>query len=355
MPRVILTLLLLCQPFCLRADKLGFADPGLLGVGEARPPRVHVVRNAEATRSLDAVAGVVEGMVAKGVMAATGKATPGEAWRSLVSTQEVVGVKVHSSPGPASGTRPSVAAAVVRGLLDAGQPAERIVVWDRRLSDLRSAGFHELAAALGVRLAGAADAGFDPEVAYENAVLGQLVFGDLEFERGGASGVETNKVTGRRSHFSRLLTREIRRHVVIAPLLNHNHAGVSGILYTMASASTDNFIRFETNPSLLAKAVPEIYGEPVLADRVALMIVDALVGQYEGSQRTLLHYSAALNELRFGNDPVALDVLSCADLNQIRREAGVKEMTNGVPLFENARLLELGVDDLRKIEVHRVE
>jgi hypothetical protein len=354
MPRVILTLLLLCQPFCLRAEKLGFADPGLLGTGEPGRPRVYIVRDAEATRALSPVADVVGRMVSKGVVAATGKPTAAEAWRSLVAPTNVVGIKVHSVPGPASGTRIPVVLAVVQGLLDAGHPASGIVIWDRRLSDLRAAGYQELATSLGVRLAGAVDSGFDPDVAYENPFLGQLVFGDLEFERVPGGG-ETNKVAGRRSHFSRLLTREIHRHIVIAPLLNHNHAGVSGMLYTMASAVTDNFIRFETHPHLLVKTVPEIFGEPLIADRVALLVVDALVGQYEGRERTFLHYSAALNELRFGTDPVALDVLSFTDLNQIRREAGVKEMTNGLPLFENARLLELGSDDLRRIDVHRVE
>lgn len=355
MPRVILTLLLLCQSFCLGAEKVGFADPGLLGTDETPKSRVFVVKDPGATRALEAVAGVVDAMVAKGVMAMTGRPTPGDAWRSLVAPTNVVGVKVHSVPGPASGTRPAVVAAVVRGLLDAGHPAGKIVIWDRRLADLRAAGFQELAASLGVRVAGAVDEGFDAGVAYENAVLGQLVFGDLEFERGPAARGGTNAVVGRRSHFSRLLTQQIQRHVVIAPLLNHNHAGVSGMLYTMASASTDNFLRFEIHPELLAKAVPEIYGDPVLADRVALLVVDALLGQYEGSQKTLLHYSAVLNELRFGTDPVALDVQACADLNRIRREAGVKEMTNGVSLLENARLLELGTDDPGRIHLHRVE
>lgn len=353
MPRVILTLLLLCQSFCQGADTLGFVDPGLLSANDAKS-RVVIARNPDATRALAAVPSVVSSMVSNGVIALTAKTNASDAWRSLVKTQDVVGIKVYSVPGPASGTRPAVAEAVIRGLLDAGHPASRIVIWDRRLADLRAAGFGDLAESLGIRIGGAVDAGFDPDVAYENAFLGQLVFGDLEFERT-TSGGETNKVVGRRSHLSRLVTREITRHIVIAPMLNHNHAGVSGILYTVASGCTDNFIRFETNPALLLSAVPEIFGQPVIADRVALLMVDALIGQYEGSQRGLLHYSSIPNELRFSTDPVALDVMSLTDLNRARLAAGVREMTNGLPLFENARLLELGTDDLRKVDVIRVE
>ncbi len=354
MPRVILTLLLLCQSFCRSTAEVPFADPGLLGSSEARPPRVFYVRDPAATQALFPRPEVVSAMVAKAVVAVTGKSSPAEAWRSLVKPEDVVGVKVHTVPGAASGTRPAVAAAIVRGLLEAGHPASRIILWDRRLGDLRAAGFETLARELGVRVAGAADAGFDAAVAYENPFLGQLVFGDLEFERT-PGAAETNMVAGRRSHFSRLLTQEITRHILVAPLLNHNHAGVSGILYTTASAVTDNFIRFEVNPSLLVSAVPEIFGHPIIADRLALCVVDALIGQYEGSQRSLLHYAAALNELRFSTDPVAIDVVSLEELNRLRIRAGASSITNRMALFENARLLELGSDDLRKIELTPVE
>lgn len=181
-------------------------------------------------------------------------------------------------------------------------------------------------------------------------MLGQLVFGDLEFARSTPTGL-TNEVAGRRSHFSRLITREINRHIFIAPLLNHNQAGVSGILYSAASAVTDNFLRFEAHPSLLARAVPEIFGRTNLADNIALNIVDALIGQYEGSQRSLLHYSATPNELRFSLDPVALDVLSIEELNRIRVRVGIPQVTNRAELYENAALLELGTSAVRNIEV----
>ncbi|MBL9126372.1 MAG: hypothetical protein JNL97_01935, partial [Verrucomicrobiales bacterium] len=161
MPRVILTLLLLCQPFCLRAAELPFADPGLLGSSTTPPTRVVVVRDPSATRALTAQPDVVAAMVARGITTLTGRTNAADAWRSLVQPTDVVGGKVHSIPGSASGTRPAVAGAVIRGLLDAGHPQDRIVLWDRRLSDLRAAGFQEVAGSLGVRLAGAVDSGFD--------------------------------------------------------------------------------------------------------------------------------------------------------------------------------------------------
>jgi hypothetical protein len=68
-----------------------------------------------------------------------------------------------------------------------------------------------------------------------------------------------------------------------------------------------------------------------------------------------LHHSAALNELRFSLDPVALDVLSLEALNRIRSEVGVALVTTRSELYLNARLMELGTDDPRRMEILRVE
>ena len=93
-------------------------------------------------------------MVDRAITSLTRKPTVPEAWRSLVSTQDVVGIKVFSTPGPNSGTRPAVVAAVIEGLLAAGLPPNHIIVWDRHLTDLRLAGFSALAERYGIRLAG---------------------------------------------------------------------------------------------------------------------------------------------------------------------------------------------------------
>jgi hypothetical protein len=140
----------------------------------------------------------------------------------------------------------------------------------------------------------------------------------------------------------------------LTPLLNHNLAGVSGNLYSLAVGSVDNVARFESDAGRLATAIPEIYALPQLSDRVVLNIVDALLCQYEGSERSLLHYSTPLNELRFSRDPVALDVLSLKDLERQRNSAGAPSVKSNLDLYNNAALLELGVSDLKRIDVEKV-
>ena len=98
-------------------------------------------------------------MVERGLKDVTGKNSSRDGWLSLVSTQDVVGLKVFSAPGETSGTRPAVVSAVAKSLIAAGLPRDRIVIWDKDESDLRAAGFHETAAALGVRIAASSSAG----------------------------------------------------------------------------------------------------------------------------------------------------------------------------------------------------
>ena len=311
----------------LRAEVVSVRDPGAI---DAFKPHLEKVRV----------------MVNRAITNLTRKPTVPEAWRSLVSTQDVIGIKVLSAPGPNSGTRPAVVCAVVEGLLAAGVPAKRIIVWDRDITDLRLAGYSDLSKNYGIRIEGSAQAGWDPNVFYnpDTPILGNLVWGDLEFGKKG-DGV------GRKSFVSKLLSREITKIISIAPLLNHTELGVSGVLFSLATGSVDNFIRFESSPQALVTAIPEIYSLPALSDHVVLNITDALICQYEGGERGLLHYSTVLDELRFSQDPVALDVLSIQELDRQRRLSHNLSERHNMKLYSNAALLQLGVDDLRRIHV----
>src|SRR4030095_8634624 len=104
-------------------------------------------------------------------------------------------------------------------LLAAKVPTNHIIIWDRQLADLRRAGFALLAQHYGVRLAGALDSGWDETAFYDSALLGQLIYGDLEFQK------KADRV-GRKSFVSKLLTKEITKIINISPMLNHNSVGV---------------------------------------------------------------------------------------------------------------------------------
>ncbi len=325
------------------------AEPFILRTTNA-PARVVIVENPGAVSDFQPDAAIVQNMVNRGLTNLTGKPTIADAWRNLVSASDVVGIKVCAEPGEISGTRPAVVAAVIHGLLDAGVPADHIIVWDKHADDLRASGFSRLAAQLGVRAAGAADAGYDPTNFYnpDTAIIGTLVWGDSEFGKKG-EGV------GRKSFVTKIVSRQITKIISVAPLLNDNEIGVYGHLYSLAMASVDNTIRFEGEPDRLAVAVPEIYALPALGDRVALNITDALIGQYEGGERGLLHYSSVPGQLWFSRDPVALDTLALRELDRERRAAKAPEFTPHLEIYTNAVLLQLGVSDPAKIQVEKIK
>lgn len=270
------------------------------------------------------------------------------AWRTWIAPEDVVGFKVISNPGRLSGTRPAVVEALVSSLLDAGHAPERILVWDKHLSGLQHAGFTELTRRFGIEVAGAVEAGYDPAVFYDNAIPGQLVWGDLEFRAGG-------ETMGRRSHVTRLLTRRITRVINVTPLLNHNLIGVSGNLFSLALGSVDNTHRFTGDIQRLAVAIPEIVALPEISERLALHVVDGLVAQYYGETESLLHYAFILNQIRFSTDPVALDVLSIEQLARQRELAAGPPVRVDRSLYQNASLLELGVSHLPAIRLERID
>ena len=313
--------------------------------------RAHVlmVENPNATYQYQPETAHIQAMVNRGLTNFTGQTTVAGAWRSLISTQDVVGIKVYSAAGPISGTRPAVVAAVIHGLLDAGLPPEHVIIWDRHADDLRAAGFFKLADQLGVRAAGGADGGYDPTNFYlpGTPIIGQLVWGDLEF---GEKGPEV----GKKSFVSRFLSHRITKIISIAPLLNQDAVGVCGHLYGLAMGSVDNTMRFENNPERLAVAVPEIYALPALGDRVVLNLTDALIGQYEGGEKGLLQYSTVLNQLWFSRDPVALDTLAVRELDRERRVINAPGFKPNPELYANAALLQLGVNDPARIQVEKL-
>ncbi len=324
----------------VRADDLSLRQSG------GARARVLIVENPNATYQYQPNTAVVQDMVSRGLTNFTGKPTVAEAWRSLVSTQDVVGIKVFSAAGPINGTRPAVVAAVIHGLLAAGLPPNHVIIWDREADDLRAAGFFKLAARLGVTAAGSAQAGYDPTNFYlpDTPIIGQLVWGDFEFGKKGAD-------VGKKSFVSKLVSRQITKIISIAPLLNQDAAGTCGHLYGLAMGSVDNILRFQDDPGRLAVAVPEIYALPALGDRVALNITDALIGQYAGGAKGLLQYSTVLNQLWFSRDPVALDTLAIRELDRERLRIQAPGFKPNPELYANAALLQLGVDEPDKIQV----
>lgn len=293
----------------------------------------------------------VEAAFDRGLTLFTHEATVSNAWRSLVTSNDVVGIKVFSEPGPVCGTRPAVVAAVVHGLLAAGLPTNHIIIWDRHADDLQTSGFFDLGRTLGVRVAGATETGYDSNTFYlpDSPVVGQLVWGDLEFGK-------TNKDNslGKKSYVSKVVSQQMTKIISVAPLMNENAAGVCGHFFSLALGSVDNTRRFEGSPDRLAVALPEIVAMPVIGDRVVLYVTDTLIAQYEGGPEGYLQFSTVRSEIWLGRDPVALDTMGLKELIQLRKLVNAPDLPPNLAIYTNAVLLQLGVNDPGRIHVEKV-
>ena len=286
----------------------------------------------------------------RGLFALTRTTNDSAAWRSLVRTNDTVGIKVFSLPGPLTGTRPAVVAAIVRGLLAAGLPPDKIIIWDKHADNLRTAGFFKLGEQLGVRVAGAVEAGFDPNIFYlpESPVVGSLVWGDSEF------GLKGDGI-GKKSFVSKLVSRQLTKIISVAPLLNENDTGLCGHLFSLTLGSVDNTRRFEGDADQLAVALPEIYALPSVGDRVVLNVTDALLGQYQGGPASYLQYATVLDQIWLSRDPVALDTLALKELARQRKNFDSPAPKPNYQLYTNAVLLQLGLNDPARIQIEKVK
>ncbi|KAB2662461.1 MAG: DUF362 domain-containing protein [Verrucomicrobia bacterium] len=312
------------------------------------PAVVHVVEDSRATKAFEADEAVVRQMVEEGLRALTSKPDSGAAWRALLKTNDVVGIRVCSGPGPVSGTRPAVVAALVRSLLAAGHPPRRIVLWDKRASDLLLGGYAAVADGLGIRWAATEEIGWDDAKSYDSPVAGRLMVGDHEYGR------KPSKDVGRRSFVSKLLTQDVTKIIVVAPLLSHGHLGVNGQLANLSIGAVDNTFRFMNDVEMLATAIPEICALDDIAQRLVFCVNDALVCQFRGEENTLLHYAVPLNQLRFGFDPVALDVLALDEIRKARAAHPIEgEKEFKTDLYLNAEVQDLGVANPARIQMRR--
>ena len=316
--------------------------------------QITVVHEPGATAAFAPQPSVVPRLVDAALRLHAGTNSSAGAWRTWLGPKDVVGFKVTSSPGAVAGTRPAVVRALVESLLAAGHPPRQVVLWDRRRSDLLDAGFVRLAEALGVRCVGLDEAGWDPAKAYESPVPGKLVYGDLEFGMKEPVVAGGGGRLGRKSYVSRLITQELTRIITVVPLLNHNHLGVQGHVANLGLGTVDNTLRFEDSSDRLAEALPEICALDDIYPKLAVCFTDALVCQYRGEERTQLHYAVALDELWVGTDPVALDVLALQQMASVRERSPVDgEKPFKTDLYRNCELLELGVADPKRFDVHR--
>jgi len=104
--------------------------PGILGEGHAQTTaKVVLIRNADVLAQPDKMQGILESMLDEAVKTLLGTGDPVEAWRKLIKSSDVVGVK--SNEWPKLPTPKALEGAIKRRLLDVGVAEENMSIADK--------------------------------------------------------------------------------------------------------------------------------------------------------------------------------------------------------------------------------
>ena len=279
------------------------------------------------------------------VMEVTKQPSVAAAWSSLVRPTDRVGLKISAAGQQFFATHHAIVNAVVGGLAQAGISADRIIVWDRSEDDLKEAGYRERG---GYRVRWSYPGrAYAPKKVYVSSVLGQLIWGDLDFTRRYSTfEIDPEKKPrdnlSSNSHFANVLANDVDKVINLPVLSAHASCGLAGALYNMTIPNIDNWRRFTTGFAQSDPAIPEIYSDPVILDKVVLTIMDGLVAQFAGGPEFQPNYAVHHATIYASLDPVAIDTVALKEIDKWRVRARMRPNETDATYLLTAREYGLG-------------
>jgi uncharacterized protein (DUF362 family) len=261
-------------------------------------------------------------MLSDGICQLTGCNIPKEAWLSLFSPSQKIGIKINALGGRSICTHPEVTYAVTRHLTESGIPTHNILIWDRLTNELKKAGY-----------------------AIQNTGSSVQCFGtdnDYEFspEFSGSIG----------SCFSRILSRKCDVVISISVLKDHDLAGVSLTLKNFYGA-IHNPNKYHDNGC--DPFIADLNNHPHIKNKLRLSIIDGLTGQYNGGPGFKPQWTWSYSGLLLSQDPVAADCIGVDIIENQRAKNGLptlKDVGRPPVHIQTAAQRGLGTVDMQKIE-----
>jgi hypothetical protein len=321
----------------------------------ATPSVVYSARDPAAINHYRTDPAIVRAMVDRLVLAVTKQPDIAKAWSSLVAPNDKIGIKISAAGGELFTTHRDVVNAIVNGLVAAGHSRENIIVWDRELGGIKEAGYRPNGE--GYRLLSIPPRdGYDAKAFFSAPLLGNLVWGDLEF-RGSLATIpllsETEN-TSDISHFSRIISSEVTKVINVPVMSNSEANGVAGCLYNMVIPNIDNWRRFSDSTHSGSSTVAEIYANPIIAKKVVLHLMDGLIAQYAAGPRSEPNYAVHYATLLASKDPVAIDSIAFRQIEEWRLKEKLPSLKEAAGYLPIAVQFGLGKADLRQIEVRTI-
>ena len=298
---------------------------------------------------------IVRGMVDRLVMSVTGQPDAARAWQSLIGPNDRIGIKISATGGQLFTTHREIVNAIVDGLVEAGHPRSSIIVWDRSLTTIKEAGYRPGEEGYQLREI-TPKTGYDEKALFTEPVLGQMVWGDLEYHRGLGSvePLEEAENTSNISHIARIVSQDVTKVINVPVMSNTEKNGIAGCLYNMTIANIDNWRRFAQGNRFGATAIAEMYANPLIGQKVVINIVDGLIAQYAGGPQSQPLYSERHATIYASKDPVALDSVVLKKLEEWRKRHNLPAIGDIAAYVKAAEFGGLGNADANKIDIRSV-
>ena len=288
------------------------------------PGRVALVTDDRMTKGDRPVQEMVEKMLGRAMQEFTGKKTPADAWSSLFSAKDKVGIKINCLGKPCMSTTPEMVKAIIASLKAAGLPEEQLLVFDLFPSHMTMSRYR-----------------LQPDAAKGVRYLANRAYGFAD---------ETTTHPSGRVRLAKALL-EVDKVISVPVIKDHALSGVTCALKNMAFGCVNNpqaHHRDHCDPG-----IANIYNLPAIKDRTALIICDAAFMQYDGGPQCKPAARVAMNSLYVTTDPVALDTLAWDEIDSRRRAKRLPLLAKSRPPkhIATAAGLGLGTDDRAKIKV----
>jgi hypothetical protein len=349
---------------------------------------------------------------AAGLKGLTGERKAADAWASLFSPHDVVGIKINCIGAPKISTSLASVNAAIAGLKSAGVRDNNIIVWDRTDREVERAGLAINKGPAGVRALGAStvsEAVVPWVEGYDRDVFISLEAGTLrkfrELSRAGFTKEGThreifNSVTWlwtlarqgnekakkyepeirrlymdyndregirriaeevadefddvtiedeEKSFFANIVTQDISKLVNIAVLKHNEDSGLTWAAKNIALGATTNKVRFHID--YCARAISEILAKPCLKEKMILHIGEAARISTVSVAGARLAYD---NRIFFSRDPVAMDKLGLDILEEKRRSQGLESIRPISTHIAACAARGLGTDDPGRIDLREL-
>ncbi|MFC1723986.1 DUF362 domain-containing protein [candidate division KSB1 bacterium] len=248
-----------------------------------------------------------------------------DGWKKILPGGSTVGIKINCLAGKGgASTQVELTEAIVKQLAEAGISDDKIIVFDRLSSDLKSAGYKTNTQGSKYRCYGNDHKGFE-------------------------RNLRINRSVG--SLFSRILTEECDVIINVPVLKDHGICGYTGAMKNMYGIiHNPNKYHEQTGDPYIA----DLYDYPLIKNKTVITIMDALNCQYNGGPPFFPRWSFPYNGIFIGTDPVALDTVGVSIIEELREKNNLPSLKeeNREPTYINtAAELGIGTNDPEKIKI----